>query len=538
VSAIQINGGQAKIINDLCIQCGTCVRECPQKAKTITSDLNQAELLLNSGKRVIASVAPSFPAVFPDSLALRLPSALRALGFHTICETAEGAKYITSESFRPENVKNVCTACPAVVSYVEKHNSQYLDTLIPVVSPMIAHGRLLKSLFPEALVIFIGPCAAKKVEITRPENLGAVDLALTFQELLEWFKNQDISLEESPESNFENFFEIGEARLFPIQSGMLKTGGILSDGIDKDILHLSGAESVKALFSGQFKFPGKIVEPLFCEGGCIGGPSLISQSSIFERRENIIKFAHSLKNNPKTQQIVINSLATFQSAELPKEEITENQIQKVFVKTGKAQPIFQLNCGACGYNSCYENAVAVIRGMAEPEMCIPFMRRLAQQRTDRIIETIPNGIVVVDSDLSIIRMNPAFQKMFLCDNGLLGRKISYLVNPEGFELMQNGSAEDFSAIRTKYGIRYHEILYALREDNQFVGIYSDLSNLKFDSNQMEVIKSQTLAHAKQFLDHQVRFAQEMAHYLGTSTAKSEEIAKRLIALFEVEEGNE
>ncbi len=87
-------------------------------------------------------------------------------------------------------------------------------------------------------------------------------------------------------------------------------------------------------------------------------------------------------------------------------------------------------------------------------------------------------------------------------------------------------------MQTKYGIKYHEILYALREEKQYVGIYSDISKLKFDSGQLDTIKSQTLKHAQEFLDHQVRFAQEMAHYLGKSTAQSEEIAKRLIGLYE------
>jgi hypothetical protein len=118
----------------------------------------------------------------------------------------------------------------------------------------------------------------------------------------------------------------------------------------------------------------------------------------------------------------------------------------------------------------------------------------------------------------------------------LGRRISYLLNAEGFERLQSGELEQFDSIQVKYGIKYHEILYALRSEGQYVGIYSDISKLTFDSGHLETIKAQTLHHAKEFLEHQVRFAQEMAHYLGKSAAESEKIAKRLINLYEKEGG--
>jgi Na+-translocating ferredoxin:NAD+ oxidoreductase RNF subunit RnfB len=92
--------------------------------------------------------------------------------------------------------------------------------------------------------------------------------------------------------------------------------------------------------------------------------------------------------------------------------------------TGKALPENQLNCGACGYSTCREKAIAVIEGLAEPEMCLPFARRLAEQRVDRIIETSPNGILILDKHLSILSMNPAFRTMFQCSNAICGKPVS------------------------------------------------------------------------------------------------------------------
>ena len=150
--------------------------------------------------------------------------------------------------------------------------------------------------------------------------------------------------------------------------------------------------------------------------------------------------------------------------------------------------------------------------MAEPEMCMPYMRRLAQQRTDRIIETSPNGVVILDRELNIIHMNPAFQKMFLCSNGILGRRISYLLDADNFEKLAVGAAEQLEGIRTKYGVKYHEQVYSLRDEEQYVGIFSDITKAKLGEGQIDLIKNQTLIHARELLAHQISFSQEMAHY--------------------------
>jgi Na+-translocating ferredoxin:NAD+ oxidoreductase RNF subunit RnfB len=92
-----------------------------------------------------------------------------------------------------------------------------------------------------------------------------------------------------------------------------------------------------------------------------------------------------------------------------------------------------LNCGACGYDTCRDKAIAVLQGIAEVEMCMPYMLRLAEQKSDKLIASDPNGIIIINDQLEIVSINPAFKKMFVCSDSIVGKKVSYLLDPEPFE---------------------------------------------------------------------------------------------------------
>ncbi len=532
VDAIRVEGGQARVDSRLCVECGTCVRECPQGAKGIYRSLDAVKAMMEAGETVVASVAPSFAAVYDGWRAGRLPAALRLLGFSSVSETAEGAKAVADASAALRDQASITTCCPAVVSYVEKYAPHLTPLLMPVVSPMVAHGRMLKArLGRHAKVVFIGPCAAKKGEAQLYPD--AIDAVLTFDELDEWLQEEDVVLSRCPESGFETFGEVREARLFPLEGGLLKTAGIASEAGDAAVLRISGAQDVIELLQTPVAQWGyDIVEPLFCRGGCIGGPCMPEESDIFAAMRAVTAYAEKAEILPIASD-PIEMTAAYVSAPvaalLP--VVSEARIQQILESTGKAEASSQLNCGACGYKNCRENAIAVARGIAEPGMCVSYTRKKAERRADHIIETSPNGIVVVDTDLNIVHMNARFQKMFGCTSALIGRPVSRIVDPAGFEKLLIGAEGTQEAIRTREGMKYQELIFSLPGEKELTGIYVDVSHSTFDTKQVDLIKDQSIRHARELLEHQIRFSQEMAHYLGKSTAQTEDLVKRLMDMF-------
>ena len=187
----------AEVVADYCILDGRCVLTCQQKAKKVRSDYSAARELLQAGARVIASVAPSYPAALHGVSAGQLCAALKQLGFAAVTETAVGAEIVSrrySELISESNVPLISSACPTIVNLVEKHYPGALPYLAPVVSPMVAHGRFLKKKYPGAKVVFIGPCIAKIAEAKRPDAAGAVDAVITFQDMVQWFNEAGLDL--------------------------------------------------------------------------------------------------------------------------------------------------------------------------------------------------------------------------------------------------------------------------------------------------------------------------------------------------------
>ena len=340
---------------------------------------------------------------------------------------------------------------------------------------------------------------------------------------------------EAEESDFDDEPE-GEARFFPVTGGSIRTSHLNTDLLAADVVPVTGIDEIRAALDSLKERPRPvIIEPLFCAQGCINGPAITCDANVYDRRQDLMGYAHEHQGRtPEGEAPARPALRTeFTPAGLDADQpIREEEIKRILALTGKVAPEDELNCGACGYNSCRDKAIAVLRGMAEPEMCIPYMRRLAEQRTDRIIETSPNGIVILDERLTIIAMNPAFRRFFMCSEACLGKPISYLMDPDPFERLASGAEEivEMTARHDRYKLVTHQIMYALREERQYAGIFVNITSTHDSQKKLTELRAQTLTQARELLEHQLSMAQKMAQFLGESTARGEQLVEHLMEL--------
>lgn len=544
VKAIRIADGQARVETERCILCGTCVRECPQRAKHVRDDVDLVRAMLAEDRPVYASLAPSFPAAFPEYGGGLLTSALRALGFAKVTETAVGAEFVATATARLlESDKTsgwITSACPVVVNIIEKYYGQAASKITPIVSPMVAHGRYLKQKYGDNIrVIFIGPCSAKKGEAEN-DSQQSVDVAMTFEELREMLVDAQINRSSLKPSVFDDV-RPSKAQLFPLEGGLAETASISSKLISDSFSALSGPDHVLEMIENAIgDSPVKLFEALFCVGGCVNGACVGSQSDFFTRKHRILQYhkrgmfeadeamdPDAVDSIDMVKEIVQRSIAS--------SEFSEEQIQAVLLETGKRSPADELNCGACGYGSCRENAVAVLSGMAESSMCLPWMRQLAERKADQIIDNSPNGIVSVDSDFNIISINRAFGDMFSCTDSIVGRPIGVLFDPGDFEKVAAGIVDRISGkseVLPQYNLVANVSIYKLHSENTLIGIYARATITREEEERIARMRAETLENAEQVIAKQMRMAQEIAGILGETTSETRVLLRKLTELAE------
>ena len=384
--AIRIEDGQASVVPERCIGCGNCTIVCSQNAKAYLDSTERAFWLLDRGGTVAALVAPSFPAGFSVPPA-QVVGGLRKVGFTYVVEVAYGAELV-NQAYREYLAENptgvhIATACPAVVEYVRKYHPELTERLIPLVSPMVATALAVKARYGQHVrCVFIGPCVAKKSEARNPEVVGVVDEVLTLTEAQTVLTARGVDLAQTAPSDFDPPLA-GNARMFPVPGGMLESARLGGGILDPELIVVSGHdETIQALDAIAERQTDKnlLVEALMCQG-CYCGPGVQAGEPVVLRKRRVIEFAAeslgrqasgtlaACDEEPVSLWLGRGYVANDQRHVRPSEE----KIRQILARTNKFFPEDELNCGACGYATCRDKAVAVASGMAEEAMCLPFM---------------------------------------------------------------------------------------------------------------------------------------------------------------------
>lgn len=520
VKSIRFSGEQAHIVGNECILCGQCFVVCPQNAKEIVDETEKTKVFLQSGAPVIVSIAPSFAANYDGIGINSMRKALKKLGFFDVEETAAGATMVKNEYDRILNEEDrdilISSCCHSVNLLIQKYFPKLLVYLADVVSPMQAHCLDIKRRYPNAKTVFIGPCVAKKDEAEHYE--GIVDSVLTFEELTNWLKSENIELEPEMDEN-----EHSRARFFPTNGGILKTMAksakkytyMSIDGTDNCIAALKDIES------GEIH--NCFIEMSACVGSCVGGPVMEKYHRMPIRDYAAVAKYAGEKDFEVAQPDKMELKKHFEFIEHKLQTPSDYEINEILRQMGKMKPSDELNCGSCGYNTCREKAIAIYQGKAEISMCLPYLKDKAESFSDNIVNNTPNGIIVVNEKLEVQQINNSARNIINLRSAsdILGDQVVRILDPKPFtDAMRGEEAKNKLVYLAEYNRYVEETVIYDNANRLIICIMRDVTDEEKEREKKERISRNTVETADKVVDKQMRIVQEIASLLGETAAET------------------
>ena len=538
VKAIRIEQSRAMVIPEECILCGNCVETCPVEAKKVRDDLGRAQFLIQQGRPVFASLAPSWISAFPGISPAAMVQSLYNAGFAGVSETALGAEEVSAHAAqlleKAQPGVHISTACPVVVELISKYYPHLAGTLMPLVSPAEAHARLLRREFGEEIaVVFIGPCIAKKHEADAPES--GIDIAITFDDVHTWLGKNGYAQPAHGAAFIPK--NAGSGVLYPVDGGMIAGIGAADRGIC--CMSFSGITQIKRALEQVDALPADstvFLELLACEGGCVNGPAAGSRTASAFKRYAVLHQGQTAPDPDRPRLDISKHYAAFPVVALQHESET---VRGILRSIGKHCLKDELNCGGCGYERCRDFAAAMLEGKAEQTMCVSYMRSLAQKKANALIQTMPSGVVIVDRELCIVECNAQFAALmgedtvleYAASPGLAGVNVSGIVPfAELFRTVLD-IGDDILNRDIRNGKQVLHVSVFSIEAHQYAGaVIQDITT-------PVVQKEHIISRARQVIKQNLETVQKIAYLLGENASETEVILGSIVASFE-ESGNE
>ena len=584
VKAIRVESAKVKpeIIPERCIGCGSCVAVCGPDAIEIRNSKDELRKILGSGRRVGALVDPSIAGEFPDITDYRkFVQMLRSLGFHYVHEVAFGVDLVAraySELFKESRGKYyIMSNDPITVSFVQKYRSGLVPNLAPILPPVAAAAKVVHTMAGKDVeLVHISPLIASKDEINRFRGSSRIRLAITFVELRELFAEAGIHETDLEYSDFDA--PLGyKGSYFPVANGIIQAAGLEEEIHSSPVITVEGEEIIPAINEfeeniGTIKHHFNLFykEFLMGRGTSAGGKRFLRQSQLIKYIEKrLLTLDVKAWSATMMEFGSLDLSCTFapddQSLPLPSEE-TINQILKELDQENPSA----VGCGACGYASCRDFAMAIAQGLAIPEMCTTFTsrnrqdhiqslkitneklaqaqealkksERLAQKEKEaareageivrRMLHKLPSMVVICDRDLKIIQTNAGFIELLGEDAreinevvpGLAGADLKTLLPYHFYNLFTYVLAQNESI--TNRDIQHDDKIlnvsvFVIEKDKIVGAVIRDMST-------PEVQKEEVIKRLTEVIDKNLGLAQQIGFILGEGTSETERMLNSII----------
>jgi uncharacterized Fe-S cluster-containing protein len=394
----------------------------------------------------------------------------------------------------------------------------------------VAHCKMIRKRHgKDAYIVFLGPCISKKCEAYGYQLSGVMDAVISFEEIDKLMESRNINMSEFEET-YPDLEGSYTGKKYPLEQGILSGISTAVENSKFTPVTISGIENLKKAFDAlsNEEIDNVLIEANSCEGGCIGGPAVPKKSrNIYVRKiraRNKIqtkKDKEYLNYTPEEKKLIY--IRNFRNKQYIHPEFTEEEIRRVLEQTGKHNKYDELNCGACGYDSCREKAVSVLEGLSHPQMCMPYMRNEAEKISNIYFQYSPSIILIVDTDLNILDLNPLGEKAFNTDVASVKNKpLSSIMPDKDFKhvLKTGENLEGRKLVLKKSGLTVYERIIYLKKNKILFGILNDISDEELKKEQITNFKLNTLETADRVIEKQMRVAQEIAGLLGETTAET------------------
>lgn len=529
--AIRMVEDQAEIIEDRCIYCGKCYMVCPQDAREMIGDLDRIKAMIADGEEVYFSISSSLTAYFRDGNLRRLAVLLKKLGVTRVEEMAEGAGRMLQEYkeiLLDHEMKNIIGSyCPSMNFLIQKYFPKLTKWLIPVETPLEIHARMLRATYgPSIRVVGVGPCIAyhKLADLSEDGNL--IDAYLTFEELEEWFKEENLVIteEEDPDTHYCSHYRWK----YPDEpQGVIKA---LPPEIKYNykMWEINGETRAANMFRQAARdMDNYFITATACGNSCLGGPiiRLCNRDSFIgqDRWLTSMRVDVSEKKMNPCEDAEVSVRKSFKPIFLERKKPNKEDLISILSLIGKKERKDLLDCGGCGYSTCIEKAVAVYQGMADPFMCIPNSRDKAEEKSNLLFDNLPNGVLVLDKEFNILEANPAAQEIFGADEEFLqGRPVEEYID-ESF--VNHAKYKELDVLQETVECRnIDKILlitfFRIKRHDISMMLFFDRTESSQRIREAKALRMETINVTQEVVEKQMRIAQEIASLLGETTAES------------------
>jgi len=576
-----------------CNHCGHCIAACAYHAISYTDSKEIVKAMLNSGSKVAAICAPSIAGEFVDIADYRkFVKMIRYLGFSYVNEMSFGVDIVATK-YREITTQNtggnfyISSHCPAIVELIEKLFPELIPNLLPIVTPAAAMAVTLRKLHGKTLkIVQITPCVAAKEGVLRYKGMNKIDAVITFKELRELFEEFKIKEAFTETSEFDTPFGY-KGGLYPVAPGFVEATNMDISILKGNTQTVEGSHNAIDAIK-QFKEYHDTIRSnmniFYCEG-CISGPGMSQAGNKYLKqtftkdyvKKRLLNFELDRWHGEIMQHNRYRELeATFTDKKYNIEEGGELQVlimKRILQKITEPKKGIELNCGACGYETCRGLALAVAQGIAIPEMCIPNsqlgsreavinMRRNSEdlektqtqlkelEKETNLLTTKANslksaftifirnlspGIVITNPELKVVDSNQGFVDILGEDAldihdvipFLIGADIKTLIPPSLVSqlnyLMQHDEDKFVRDVEINGKLTNCTLFQLI--PNQLYGII--LRNLHSKEERPEEIKNRI----NEVIEETLRQVQQIGFILGEGAAKTEKMLNTIIETY-------